>query len=360
MRDVFLTDAELVCGFGFGKELAQKAVFRGETAFSPIRRFPVDFFACTEAAVVPGAEERKRREEESLCRPMIEFLAETVRDLPEQTPLLLASTVGEIDRLSPDRPDTLHSLLKSVRESFRKSNGCIVSGACASASVALDRAYRMVAGGVAEQVIVAACDLVSEFAFSGFYSLGAMSAERPRPYDRDRSGLYLGEAAGVVILSARRGEFPVRVTGTGMSGDARHITAPQSDGQPLASAMRQALSGTDPETIGCVLGHGTGTIYNDSMEIAAIRSVLGDHTPLASVKANCGHTLGASGILQAVLALEVLRRKELFPQAGLRNPERGAEGMVSAEIQPVRTRRILSLNSGFGGINAALALEALE
>ena len=114
------------------------------------------------------------------------------------------------------------------------------------------------------------------------------------------------------------------------------------------------------ETIGCVLGHGTGTIYNDSMEIAAIRSVLGDHTPLASVKANCGHTLGASGILQAVLALEVLRRKELFPQAGLRNPERGAERMVSAEIQPVCTRRILSLNSGFGGINAALALEALE
>ena len=358
MRDVFLTDAELVCGFGFGKKAAQEAVFRGETAFSPITRFPAGNFACREASTVPGLE---CTGEESLCRPMVGFLAATVRDLPEDTPLLLASTVGEIDRLSPDRPDTLHSLLGTVLREFRKRNGCIVSAACASTNAALDRAYRMIALGIADRVIVAACDLVSEFAFSGFSSLGAMSAERPRPYDRDRSGLFLGEAAGVLVLSAQRnGEQPIRLTGTGMSGDAQHITAPRSDGKMLACAIRAALAGTEPEQIGGILGHGTGTLYNDNMEIEAIRAVFGDEIPLASVKGNCGHALGASGMVQTVLALEVLRRGELFPQAGLRIPEQGAEKMVSPSVQPLRGPRVLSLNSGFGGLNTALVLEGLE
>ena len=357
MRDVFLTDAELVCGFGFGKRIAQEAVFRGEIAFSPVSRFPVRQFICGEAATVPGLIPEP---EQSLCRPMLEFLAEGVRDLPETTPVLLASTVGEIDRLAADRSDTLHSLLGTTLRLFRKRNGRIISAACASTNAALDRAFRMISSGIAETVIVAACDIVSEFTFSGFASIGAMTAERPRPYDKNRSGLFLGEAAGVLVLSSRRGKAMVRLAGSGMSSDALHITAPQTDGASLACAIRAALDGTDPDSVGAVLGHGTGTVYNDIMEINAIRSVIGSRIPLASAKGACGHTLGASGMVQTVLALEVLKRRELFPQVSLRTPEPGAEQMVSRSVQPIRERRILSLNSGFGGLNAAVLLEGLE
>lgn len=356
MRDVFLTEAELVCGFGFGKRTAQEAVFRGETAFSPVSRFPVRQFVCGEAATVPGLAPEP---DQSLCLPMLRFLAASVRDLPEATPVLLASTVGEIDRLASDRPDTLHSLLGTTLRLFRKRTGRIISAACASTNAALDRAYRMISSGIAETVIVAACDIVSEFTFSGFASIGAMTAGRPRPYDKDRSGLFLGEAAGVLVLSSKRGNAAVRLAGSGMSGDALHITAPQTDGASLARAIRSALNGVPPDSVGAVLGHGTGTVYNDIMEINAIRSVIGDRVPLASAKGACGHTLGASGMVQAVLALEVLRRGELFPQAGLRTPEPGAEQMVSRSVQPIRGRRILSLNSGFGGLNAAVLLEDL-
>lgn len=357
MRDVFLTDAELVCGFGFGKRIAQEAVFRGETAFSPVSRFPVRQFICGEAATVPGLIPEP---EQSLCRPMLEFLAEGVRDLPETTPVLLASTVGEIDRIAADRPDTLHSLLGTTLRLFRKRNGRIISAACASTNAALDRAFRMISSGIAETVIVAACDIVSEFTFSGFASIGAMTAERPRPYDKNRSGLFLGEAAGVLVLSSRRGKAMVRLAGSGMSSDALHITAPQTDGASLACAIRAALDGTDPDSVGAVLGHGTGTVYNDIMEINAIRSVIGSRIPLASAKGACGHTLGASGMVQTVLALEVLKRRELFPQVSLRTPEPGAEQMVSRSVQPIRERQVLSLNSGFGGLNAAILLEDLE
>lgn len=356
MRDVFLTGAELVCGFGFGRESAQKAIFRGETAFSPVTRFPVPQFACGEAATVPGLTPEKG---ESLCLPMLEFLAGTVRRLPEETPVLLASTVGEIDRLAENGPDTLHSLLETALRLFRKRSGRIVSAACASTNAALDRACRMIAGGVAETVIVAACDIVSEFTFSGFASIGAMTADRPRPYDKNRSGLFLGEAAGVLVLSAERGDATVRLAGTGMGCDALHITAPQTDGANLARVIRSALNGAPPESVAAVLGHGTGTVYNDIMEINAVRSVIGGSVPLASAKGACGHTLGASGMVQAVLALEVLRRKELFPQAGLQTPEPGAERMVSSAVRPIRGSRILSLNSGFGGLNAAVLLEEL-
>ncbi len=354
MREVFITDAELVSGFGFGKEAAQKAVFNGETAFSQVSRFPVSQFACREAATVPGL---IPKDGESFAVPMLEFLAEKVYDLPEETPLLLASTVGEIDTLSENGADTLHSILETTLRLFRKRSGRIVSAACASTNAALDRAYRMISTGIAETVIVAACDIVSEFAFSGFASIGAMSPERPRPYDKNRSGLFLGEAAGVLVLSANRGESTVCISGTAMGGDALHITAPQTDGANLARVINSAINGK--ENIAAVLGHGTGTVYNDIMEINAIRSAVSSCVPLASAKGACGHTLGASGMIQTILALEVFRRRELFPQAGLQIPETGAEKMVSSSIQKICGNRILSLNSGFGGLNAAVLLEEL-
>ena len=352
--------AELVCACGFGKEACIRDLYAGKDAFSPVRRFDPGHLPAALAATVPGLQSEKG---ESLCVPMLSFLAPMAVKLPASTPVLMASTVGEIDRLSDGTGRcTLNLLLEDTLRMFRKTKGRILSAACASANVAIDRARRMIASGMCDLVIVGACDLVSEFAFSGFASLGAMTAERARPYDRNRSGLLLGEAAGILILASERAakghEVSAWITGSAIRGDALHITAPRPDGAELERAIRMALGPLPPEEIAAVVGHGTGTRYNDEMEIRAIRRVFGDTVPLASAKGACGHTLGASGMIQAILAMEALRRKTLFPQTGLETPEPGAERMVSRQPQVLNGKAALSLNSGFGGVNAAVLLEA--
>ncbi len=352
--------AELVCACGFGKEACIRELYAGRDAFVPVDRFDTERFPTKLAGTVPGL---RAKGDSPLCLPMLEFLAQSVAGLPESTPVLIASTVGEIDRLyNPMRRCTLNLLREDTLKLFRKSRGRIVSAACASTNAAVDRARRMILSGISETVIVAACDLVSEFAFSGFASIGAMSDGMARPYDRNRSGLLLGEAAGILVLASEkaavRHEVSAWIAGSGMSGDAVHITAPRPDGAELETAIRKALGAVPPEEVGAIIGHGTGTKYNDEMEINAIRRVFGGSIPLASAKGACGHTLGASGMIQAILALEALRRKTLFPQTGLITPEPGAERMVSRKEQNISGNFALSLNSGFGGLNAAVLLEA--
>ena len=235
-----------------------------------------------------------------------------------------------------------------------------------SGNVALARAAAKIQDGSIEYAIVAGCDIVSEFVFSGFASLGAMDSKGARPYDRDRAGLTLGEAAGVIVLAsegaARRDGLPrlARIGGWGISCDAAHITAPMSDGLHLAAAIRHVLAtaGIAPAEVGGVIGHGTGTMYNDSMEVNALNVIFnGDVKPLFSTKGGVGHTLGAAGIIQAAVAVRAIQNMLLPPQSGLREPMPGAEHMVSAQMQKMATPKILSLNAGFGGINAVLLIE---
>ncbi len=355
-----LIGAELVCACGFGTDACIRDLYAGKDAFVPVDRFATEHLPAKLAGTVPGL---RTKGNSSLCLPLLEFLAPSVAELPESTPVLVASTVGEIDRLyDPMRRCTLNLLLEDALNVFHKNKGRIISAACASTNAAIDRARRMILSGMCETVIVAACDLVSEFAFSGFASIGAMTDGMARPYDRNRSGLLLGEGAGILILASEKAavhhEVPAWIAGSGMSGDALHITAPRPDGAELEAAIRRALGTVPPEEIGAIVGHGTGTKYNDEMEINAIRRIFGDKIPLASAKGACGHTLGASGMIQAVLAVETLRRKSLFPQTGLETPEPGAEQMVSRKEQTAAGQYVLSLNSGFGGLNAAVLLEA--
>ena len=107
-----------------------------------------------------------------------------------------------------------------------------------------------------------------------------------------------------------------------------------------------------------MIGHGTGTRYNDEAEINALNTVFASPPPLASAKGGCGHTLGAAGIIQACMAFHILDTGILFPQTNLLEPEPAAAGMISGKMQAVKIPRILSMNSGFGGLNAVLMIEA--
>jgi 3-oxoacyl-[acyl-carrier-protein] synthase II len=224
----------------------------------------------------------------------------------------------------------------------------------------------MIALGRADVVGVFCFDLVTEFVFSGFSAINALSPGWCRPFDSGRNGLTLGEGASfLVMMSEERARTENktklgRIIGWGIANDAAHITAPARDGCGLIQAIRFALDMAElkPEDIGAVNAHGTGTVYNDMMELTAFADVFGDRPlPIHSVKGAIGHTLGAAGGIEVAVALKSLDEQLLPPTVGLKCPESKGIGRVSHEPQLLATDYLLTTNSGFGGINAALILE---
>ena len=275
--------------------------------------------------------------------------------IPGGTRLFLATTVGAIDLLeNGQRCDTSAFLLTEAEKIFGLPNGVLVSAACASGQTAVSLAMEQIRAGHCQHALVIGCDIASEFVTAGFAALGACTKTVCRPYDAGRDGLTLGEAAAALLLGTE-GNACGRIIRCAENCDAAHITAPDLEGKVLRQAIERTL---ETEIPGGVIGHGTGTVYNDLAEVSALKQVFpGENIPLFSLKGNFGHTLGATGVLQIVLGLEFSRRGELPPQAGLRTPMDGA--CVKPLKQKIRSPRLLSLNVGFGGLNSAVLLEAL-
>ena len=231
------------------------------------------------------------------------------------------------------------------------------------------RAASLIAAGRSEAVLVICMDLVSEFVFSGFSALRALTPGVCRPFDRHRDGLTLGEGGAALLLMsrerARREGRPVLgvVAGWGAANDATHITAPARDGCGLIQSVRQALerAAIGPQQIAAISAHGTATQYNDQMELTAFRTLFGERSiPMNSVKGAIGHTLGAAGGIEIALGLKCLEAGQLPPTVGMLEPEEAGEGFLSRSVQPIEGRYLLSTNSGFGGVNAALILRREE
>jgi 3-oxoacyl-(acyl-carrier-protein) synthase len=230
-----------------------------------------------------------------------------------------------------------------------------VSCACASGLAALALAARWIAGGRAERVLVAGTDALSPFILRGFDSLLALDPGPCRPFDRERRGLSLGEAAGAILLARGGGE--VELAGWGESNDANHITGPSRDGGGLLAAMAQALAvaGTAPGEVDYVHLHGTGTVFNDAMEAVALGRLFEGPTPLASgTKAQTGHTLGAAGVIESLVAIEALRRGMAPGNVGLVESDVDSRvALPRSAARLPRARVALKVAAGFGGINAA-------
>jgi 3-oxoacyl-[acyl-carrier-protein] synthase II len=244
--------------------------------------------------------------------------------------------------------------------------GVNVNSACASSTMAVARAAAMIGSGRADAVIVVCVDLVSEFVFSGFSSLQALDPAGCRPFDRNRNGLSLGEGgAALLMMSAEKARREgVRgigsVVGWGAANDAAHVTAPARDGRGLIQSVRLALgkASIGPDDIAAINAHGTGTVYNDEMEVTAFEAVFGSRRiPLNSIKGAIGHTLGAAGGIEVAVGVRSLADGTLPPTAGFAEPMELRGFPVSPFPQPIDGAYLLSTNSGFGGINAALVLK---
>ncbi len=369
-RQVAIVAADLVSAYGQGIDCCWQGMLEKVSAVSEVERFSTANFTSNLAAVVPGIDSHA---DNSLIEQMLDMLDIVIPpEITTDCNLFLATTVGEIDLLEQVLEQGMISiaasqllLLEKIQQHWELSGGRLINAACASSTIALSRAASMIANGTIASALVVATDCVSEFVFSGFSALGAMSSQPARPFDAERDGLTLGEAAGAVLLLdadlARHCQMPILalVNGWGMSCDAKHMTAPDASGKALSRAVKLALqrAGIAADEIGGIMAHGTGTIYNDAMEMAALRRSFTAAKPLFSTKFGTGHTLAAAGIIQTAMALKVLENQVIPGQGNLNCPLPGAEEWVQPAPRSITSSPLLVVNAGFGGINAALIIE---
>jgi 3-oxoacyl-[acyl-carrier-protein] synthase II len=203
---------------------------------------------------------------------------------------------------------------------------------------------------------------------SGFNCLRATTAEMVRPFDARRNGLAIGEGAAVLVVEeashahTRGARTDVEIAGTGLSGDATHMTAPARDGAGAARAMRGALADAAcvPQAVEFISAHGTGTVYNDAMEVAAIAAVFGEAAgaiPVNSIKGVIGHTLGAAGAFEAIMSVKILREGLIPPTVGCEQLDPACPlDIVRGQPRRCEVKTILSTSSAFAGNNAAVVL----
>ena len=234
-----------------------------------------------------------------------------------------------------------------------------ISNACISGVSALIFARRMILSGRYDNMIVVGVDVQNRFIISGFASFKSLSPELCRPYDALRCGLNLGEACGAVMLTKTGTSDLVAIDGGSASDDANHISGPSRTGDGLYFAMRDAMSesGVGPADVDMLQMHGTATAYNDEMESKAAGLAGLSDVPAQSLKPYFGHTMGASGIIETILAAEELKRGIILGVKGFEELGVPVPLNVSAENRLIRNpHHCLKTASGFGGTNAAVLL----
>jgi 3-oxoacyl-[acyl-carrier-protein] synthase II len=358
--------------YGWGVDSCWQGLLSGRTAIRPFERISRKFFPTEKAAFVPDLDPNG---DETLVMQMVRPLIQrNASVIPPDALLILATTNGEIDILErsvlngiPDasgsRPD--HLLKKVERLCGLSDPGIVVCAACASSSTAVAQGAAMIRDGDRDCVLVVGCDNVSEFVAAGFSAIKALDEDMAHPFDKNRRGMSLGEAAAFLLLMsdsrASREKRPVlaEISGWGLSGDANHITGPSRDGSGLAMALRKALrsAGISMEEVGSISAHGTGTVYNDSMEMKAFKSVFeGRNVPTYSLKGGIGHTMGTAGVMDIIIAIKALLEEVVPPTVNLREVDDEALGWASSEPSRCNSAVTVSTNSGFGGINCAVVM----
>jgi 3-oxoacyl-[acyl-carrier-protein] synthase II len=375
-RTVLLTEALAVTALGDSLPQLWAHLMAGRCGIREVAHFPVDQYASRWAAAISDLEQSDERGGRSRLHHLLERMFHSMTSPDTDTVLFTASTKAGIDSLERlcrgQAADVASMVPSSVPRLISRrlglvSEGVNINAACASSTIAVAKAASLIRSGRADSVLVCCMDVITDFVFSGFSALQALSPQPCRPFDRSRDGLTLGEGAAVLhFMSVDRAERERRkplalVVGWGVSNDATHITAPARDGCGLIRAIDKALhlAQLDSDQIAAVSAHGTGTVYNDAMELTAFRHVFGDRSlPVYSVKGAIGHTLGAAGGIEVALAARALSEGVVPPTVGLLEPEPEAESLVSTRARNITGQTLLTTNSGFGGINAAIILKS--
>ena len=392
---VAVVAAGIVSPLGFGLEETLRSLREAKDCVTPVTMFPVDRCRCKTAGQVEDARltaanqhhprhpERLHRVAQMMILAMKEALDQAPGFQPELTVVGTTSggmTFGEQyyrglqnGRASSRRAPTLianytpQKPVMDAQEAFGLDTPCqVIANACASGTNAIGHAFNCVRSGRYQQVLTGGYDAISELVFVGFDSLQAATPDRCRPFDRERTGLVLGEGAAVLALenfesAQKRGaNILAEVIGYGISTDNFHLTQPDPSGSGPRAAMEGALQSARIEAneIDYINAHGTATPFNDSSEGKAIAELFSG-VPVSSTKGMMGHSLGAAGAIEAVFSILALQHQLLPPNINFRHADDGLNlNIVANESRAGSVRTVLSNSFGFGGTNASVILRS--
>lgn len=326
------------------------------------------FFASLFEKVYFQTDEYCTKFEHLLIASLTETLHRVDKNISDKkTVLIISTTKGNISLLETEEPSSeldarmaLHTSAKKIARHFGFVNEpIIVSHACISGLVAMITGIRLIQSGQYDHAVIAGADVISKFVLSGFQSFQAVSPGLCKPFDADRDGINLGEGAATVILSADKptGEAIELVSGA-ISNDANHISGPSRTGEELYYAINKAMeaAGLKPQDIDFISAHGTATVYNDEMEAKAVTLAGLQHVPLNSLKGFYGHTLGASGLIEAIVSAQSLKQNTIIPAKGFSKQGDANQVNVCSQLISKPLNNCLKIASGFGGCNAAIIL----
>ncbi len=377
----FVTHNNIISNLGFDSKTVVSAISKGVSGLQKIENnslLPHPF-----CASLISSEEIKERfkkisnptEFTKLEQLMILSLKEVIDaskiGLNENVGLIISTTKGNIDILEsgskfPQSRSYLSELGKTIQNFFGFKNEAIVlSNACVSGILAISAAKKFISEGKYDHVFITSGDLVTKFILSGFNSFQALSPNPCKPYDKNRTGINLGEVTASVLVTASEENLPkeaVEILGDSTCNDANHISGPSRTGEGLYRSVKAAMGEARVEVsqLDYISAHGTATDFNDEMEAIAFNRLELENVPLNSLKGYFGHTLGASGLLETIVGMHSLERNTLFVSKGFE--EMGITkpiNIISKNIEkPLNI--FLKTASGFGGCNTAVIFQKVK
>lgn len=374
IKEIYITDYNCVTPLGFDVESNWKALLDGKSGVALHK-----VIQNSEAFFVSKIDSEKLEEEFSnnfnnqdftrlekmfllSLKPLIER-----HQISDETAFILSTTKGNISLLKykTDLPEGVYlsNLAHKIADFFGfKTKPIVVSNACVSGVMAISVAKNMIQARKYKDAFVIAGDEVSEFVISGFNSFQAIATEICKPYDKNRNGINLGEAAAAIYVTSSPSEnekFRFKVLGDSAINDANHISGPSRTGDGLFASIQNAMreAKVSAEKIDFISAHGTATIYNDEMEAIAFNRMELQNVPLNSMKGYYGHCLGASGLLESIISMESSLHNTLIPSKNFEEMGVSQDLNIIKENQPTEIKYILKTASGFGGCNAAIVLE---
>lgn len=373
-REVYITDHNCVTPLGFDVSSNWNALLHGQSGVAKHKIIEnLDAFYASAIDHEKLEEEFNRNfERQDFTRLEKMFLLSLKplvekHTISEDTAFILSTTKGNISLLKNQTtlPEGVYlsRLAQKIADFFGfTTKPIVVSNACVSGVMAIAVAKNMIQAGKYKDAFIVAGDELSEFVISGFNSFQAIGSEPCKPYDKNRNGINIGEAAAAAYITSHPSEnekFRFKILGDSAVNDANHISGPSRTGDGLYASIKNAMTEAhvSPEQIDFISAHGTATVYNDEMEAIAFNRMNLQHVPLNSMKAFYGHSLGASGLLESIISMEsalhhTLLSSKNFKEMGVSQPLN-----IITENQSAEINYILKTASGFGGCNAAIVLE---
>ena len=288
-------------------------------------------------------------------------LATTMVDVTSPRVVLLLSTTkanvacASAETTLPDMPLPSDAALRIAHAIGLTTQPLVVCNACISGLSALITAKRLLEQGSYDTAIVCGADEQSQFIVSGFQAFHALSPSPCRPFDIERNGLNLGEAAATLILSSEvTTDEAWHLTRAAVRNDAYHISAPSKTGEGAYKAIRAVMNEAEDTSLAFVNAHGTATLFNDQMESVVLQKTQLHDVPVNAYKGIYGHTMGAAGVLETILSMCAADEGLVLPTKGYDTLGVSGHIRVVKETERTDVPRFLKILSGFGGCNAAL------